>query len=49
MKTGYCSKCGSSCEVIFTRYIRKDGKTIYPKNGKVFVIPQCKCSNKEAA
>ncbi len=49
MKTGYCPKCGNSCEVIFTPYIRKEGKIIYPKKGKVFVIPQCDCTSKEAA
>lgn len=49
MKTGYCPKCGNSCEVIFTRYIRKEGKIIYPKKGKVFVIPQCDCTSKAAA
>lgn len=42
MATGYCPRCGNSCEVIF-RANKKDpsGKIIYPKRGKVFVIPLC--------
>ena len=27
---------GKLCKVVFAKYIRKNGKTIYPKNGKVF-------------
>lgn len=49
MKTGYCPKCGCSCEVTFTPYVMKDGKIIRPKKAKVFVIPHCKCSEKKAA
>lgn len=43
MKTGYCPKCGNACEVIFTKFVKRNGKIIYPKNRSVFVIPQCKC------
>lgn len=27
---------GKPCKVIFAKYIRKNGKVIYPKNGKAF-------------
>lgn len=47
MKTGYCPKCGDTCEVTFAAYVKVDGKIRYPKKGKVLVIPQCKCSNKK--
>ncbi len=49
MATGTCRKCGNPCEVIFRRSIVIDGKVRYPKNSKVFVIPQCNCSEKKAA
>lgn len=50
MATGYCPKCGNSCEITFTRHVKRDGKIIYPKNGKkVFVIPHCNCTEKKAA
>jgi hypothetical protein len=50
MKTGYCPKCGNTCGITFTRTVTKAGKTYYPQNGKkVFVIPDCKCSEKKAA
>jgi len=45
MKTGYCPKCGSSCDITFARSVTKKGKTYYPTNGKkCFVIPHCNCS-----
>ncbi len=47
MKTGICPKCGEACEVIFRRYIVKNGKTIYPKSGNVFPIPLCSCGKAE--
>lgn len=43
MATGYCPKCGSSCEVTFTPYRNVNGKISYPKRAKVFVIPHCDC------
>lgn len=27
---------GKPCKVVFAKYIHKNGKRIYPKNGKVF-------------
>lgn len=27
---------GEVCKLVFARYITKNGKRIYPKNGKVF-------------
>ena len=41
MKTGYCPKCGETCEVSFTPYIVVKGKMRFPKKKKVFVIPHC--------
>lgn len=49
MATTTCRKCGNSCEVIFRRSITVNGKVRYPKNGKVFVIPQCNCTEQPKA
>lgn len=49
MASTICRKCGSSCEVIFRPYIKRNGKVIYPKKGGVFPIPVCPCENKAAA
>ncbi len=27
---------GKECKLVFARYIRKNGRVIYPKSGKVF-------------
>jgi len=47
MSMGYCPKCGNACEVIFTPYVKINGKLRYPKKGKVLVIPKCNCSQPE--
>ncbi|MFT5381303.1 MAG: hypothetical protein ACI81C_002762 [Alteromonas macleodii] len=47
MKTGYCPKCGSTCEITFARYVTVNGKVRYPKKASVFVIPLCKCKDRK--
>ncbi len=49
MASTTCRKCGNTCDVIFRRSITVDGKVRYPKNGKVFPIPQCGCTEKKSA
>ncbi len=48
MKTGYCPKCGNSCEVTFTPYVMKDGKIIRPKRRK-FCYPSLQVQREKAA
>lgn len=31
-----CSQSGGAGKLVFCRFIRKNGKKIYPKNGRVF-------------
>lgn len=38
-----CPKCGKYCDAIFSRYIEKNGRRIYPKKAKCFVFPDCRC------
>ena len=44
MKDFICPKCGNTCDVTFTPYVVKNGKTIYPNNKRVFAIPNCNCT-----
>lgn len=46
MKTGYCPKCGGSCEITFARSMVRNGKTVYPVKAKCFVIPNCAACKK---
>lgn len=34
--TAFSMRNGKLCKLVFCRFIRKNGKTIYPKHSKVF-------------